>query len=287
MSGESRHLGRGFGIAALGVALALTGCRSEPGKGNASARPAQSSSAAAAVDPRVIKEIQVPRAVSGGIAIDGRLDEPAWAKAASTGAFVDVSTGRENAGQPTQGEARLLWDDQFLYVGFEVKDRQVHGGFPKDAKDPHLWDRDTVEMMIDPDGDGDNKDYYEVQVNPQNLVFDTQYDDYNAPNGNGRGPYGHEEWSAGLQSAVVVHGTIDDDSDVDQGYTVELKLHWVSLTKAHKAPPSPGDAWRMNFYAMKNNGGVAWSPILRMGNFHRASRFGRVRWVESPTRDAP
>ena len=35
----------------------------------------------------------------------------------------------------------------------------------------------------------------------------------------------------------------------------------------------------MNFYAMKNNGGTAWSPILGMGNFHRASRFGRVRWV--------
>jgi hypothetical protein len=35
----------------------------------------------------------------------------------------------------------------------------------------------------------------------------------------------------------------------------------------------------MNFYAMKNNGGTAWSPILGTGNFHRASRFGRVRWV--------
>ena len=34
----------------------------------------------------------------------------------------------------------------------------------------------------------------------------------------------------------------------------------------------------MNFYAMKNNGGVAWSPILGQGNFHKASRFGRVVW---------
>jgi hypothetical protein len=35
----------------------------------------------------------------------------------------------------------------------------------------------------------------------------------------------------------------------------------------------------MNFYAMKNNGGTAWSPILGQGNFHRATRFGRVRWL--------
>jgi hypothetical protein len=36
----------------------------------------------------------------------------------------------------------------------------------------------------------------------------------------------------------------------------------------------------MNFYAMKNNSGVAWSPILGQGNFHKASRFGRITWVD-------
>jgi hypothetical protein len=39
----------------------------------------------------------------------------------------------------------------------------------------------------------------------------------------------------------------------------------------------------MNFYAMKNNGGVAWSPILGQGNFHRASRFGVVHWITTDT----
>jgi hypothetical protein len=29
---------------------------------------------------------------------------------------------------------------------------------------------------------------------------------------------------------------------------------------------------------MQNNGGVAWSPILGQGNFHKASRFGRIVW---------
>jgi hypothetical protein len=231
----------------------------------------------------VIKELSVAKLAPGAaITIDGKLDDLAWKGAASTGAFVNVSNGREDPRLPTQGSARLAWDDQHLYVAFEVRDAKVHGGWPADAKDPHLWEKDTVEIMIDPDGDGDNKDYYEIQVNPQNLVFDTQYDGYNSPNGNGRGPFGHEEWSAGLTSAVVVRGTLDDDADRDEGYTVEAKIPWASFGKAKKAPPAPGDAWRMNFYAMKNNGGVAWSPILGMGNFHRASRFGRVRWVAAP-----
>jgi hypothetical protein len=228
----------------------------------------------------VIKELAAHRLPPGStITIDGRLDEPAWKAAESTGPFVDVRTGQQNPALPTQGSVKLLWDDKFLYVGFEVSDKKVHGGWPAGARDAHLWEKDTVEMMLDPDGDGDNKDYYEIQVNPQNLVFDTQYDDYNSPNGNGRGPFGHEEWSANLVSAVQVHGTLDDDSDEDQGYTVEMEIPWASFTKAQKVPPAPGTTWRMNFYAMKNNGGTAWSPILGMGNFHRASRFGRVRWT--------
>jgi hypothetical protein len=39
----------------------------------------------------------------------------------------------------------------------------------------------------------------------------------------------------------------------------------------------------VNLYAMQNNGGVAWSPILRQGNFHKASRFGRITWVDAPS----
>jgi hypothetical protein len=58
-------------------------------------------------------------------------------------------------------------------------------------------------------------------------------------------------------------------------------IPWKSFSKAQKVPPALGDSWRMNFYAMKNNGGVAWSPILNQGNFHKASRFGRVLWTES------
>ncbi|WP_433931846.1 carbohydrate-binding family 9-like protein [Sorangium cellulosum] len=230
--------------------------------------------------PAAVKELSVRKLAPGAaLAIDGRLDEPAWQAAARTGPFVNVGTGREDRSLPTQGEARLLWDDGFLYVGFDVSDQTITGGFPADARDPHLWERDTVEVMIDPDGDGDNKDYYEIQISPQNLVFDSQFDDYNAPRGGVNGPFGHEEWSAGLTSAVELRGTIDDGADQDRGYVVEAKIPWRSFAKARSTPPSPGDAWRMNFYAMQNNGGAAWSPILGEGNFHRARRFGRVRFA--------
>lgn len=218
------------------------------------------------------------------ITIDGKLDEPVWRRAASTRRFVDVKTGSSNKAFPVNGRARLLYDETFLYVAFEVEDKDVTGGFKKGQKDPHLWTKDTVEIMVDPDGDGDNKDYYEIQINPQNLVFDSRFDDYNVPKGSETSPYGHEDWQSQLKSAVIVDGTLDDPKDEDKGYVVEARIPWKAFDKADKLPPDPGTSWRMNFYAMQNDSGVAWSPILGKGNFHKASRFGRVTWARRSVR---
>ena len=227
-----------------------------------------------------IKNLRVDKlAKDAKIVIDGKLDEEAWKKAASTGPFVDVGSGRPNSAFPVQGSTKLTWDDDHLYVAFQVQSKTIVGGFPKDAKDPHLWEKDTVEIMIDPDGDGDNKDYYEIQINPQNLVFDTQYDSYNRPKDDAKNVFGHMDWSAEIKSAVVVDGELDKPNK-GKGYVVEAKIPWSAFSKAKQSPPKPGDRWRMNFYAMKNNGGVAWSPILGKGNFHRATRFGRIIWAE-------
>jgi hypothetical protein len=212
--------------------------------------------------------------------IDGKLDEEVWKTAASTGSFVNVTTGAPDSKQKVQGSAKLLWDDTALYVAFNVEDKDVIGGFKAGEKDPHLWTKDCVELMIDPDGNGDNKDYYEIQVNPQNLVFDSRFDSYNLPKGGPNGPFGNQDWSAKLQSAVSIDGTLDKSDDEDKGYSVEIKLPWASLDKAKKAPPELGDEWRLNLYAMQNNGGVGWSPILGQGNFHKATRFGKVLFAE-------
>lgn len=217
------------------------------------------------------------RRADASIVIDGRLDEPAWLGAAASGPFVNVATGEPPGLSDVGGSVKLLHDEQALYVGFEVLDDDLRGGFDPNESDPHLWTRDAVEVMIDPDGDGDNRDYYEIQVGPQNLIFDSRFDAYNRPKVEPDGPFGHEQWSARLRSAVELRGTLDDDRE-DEGYVVELAIPWRAFDKAKRVPPTPTDLWRMNFYAVQNNGGVAWSPLLGLGNFHLASRFGRVRF---------
>jgi hypothetical protein len=243
-----------------------------------------------------VPELEVKRlAPTDKIVVDGKADEPAWKTAPTTGAFVNVGSGSPDQG-PLGGSAKLAWDKENLYVLFEVRDPQVTGGFT-DAKDqpkrhtatgqPMLWTGHTVEMMVDPDGDGDNVNYYELQINPQNKIFKSQFDGYNAPRGGDFGPFGHEDWNPGLKSAVQIKGTLDKSDDKDEGYVVEVAIPWTAYAKgAATLPPKNGDAWRMNFYAMQDNGGVAWSPIMGQGNFHKATRFGRVKFATDEVVDA-
>ena len=237
-----------------------------------------------------LPELRVPKLREGmAIVVDGKGDDKAWAEAASTGAFVDVGSGQANTSFPVNGTAKLTWDATSLYVLAEVSDPELSGGFkdPKTETDkwtttgqPKLWTGDTVELMIDPDGDGDNVNYYELQINTQNKVFHTQYDGYNTPKTEPNGPFGHEDWDPKVKSAVVLKGTLDKDDDKDEGYTVELAIPWAAFSKAKKSPPGSGDVWRMNMYAMQKNSGVAWSPILGQGNFHKASRFAKVTFFD-------
>lgn len=244
-------------------------------------------------DPPAI--VATKLAANDRITIDGKADEPEWGGAAGTGPFVDVGTGKPNTSFPVNGSAKVLWDDKNLYVYFDVKATDFYTGFT-DAKSqpndftatgqPKLWTKDTVEMMVDPAGNGDNKDYYELQISPQNKVFKSQFDSLQQPAGDpNKGPFGHEDWDPKLKSAVQTQKSADGKVS---GYAIEAAIPWAGFSKAEHRPPAPGvvgsapnpgEQWRINFYAMRNNGGVAWSPILGQGNFHKASRFGKVTFT--------
>ena len=135
-----------------------------------------------------------------------------------------------------------------------------------------------------PDLVGDNHNYYELQSNPQNKIFKSQFDTLQQPNGGPNGPFGHEDWDAKVRSVVQIQKGPDGKTT---GYSVEMAIPWASYTKAAHHPPTVGETWRINFYAMKNNAGVAWSPILGQGNFHKASRFAKVVWGAELAASAP
>jgi hypothetical protein len=208
--------------------------------------------------------------------IDGRLDDAVWSAATVLGPFVDPGDGAAAAGHPVAGAARVGWDDGHLYIAFVVRDRDPRSRFERDADDPHIWSESSgVEIMLQPGEPSDNRDYYEIQVDVAGAVFDSHFDDYNVPvTGAGAGRiYGHQDWSS----------RIERSARRGEGFwSVEIALPFAALVPSDRAaiPPRPGDVWRMNLYSFRDGQqqALAWSPLRRQGNFHKAARFGRIQF---------
>jgi hypothetical protein len=206
------------------------------------------------------------------VQLDGKLDEPAWATTGATGPLVNTLTGGEGS---FVASARVLHDASNLYIAFEVKDELLKCRFA--ARDDHLWEEDAVEVMLDPDGDG--KNYFELQVSPTGLVFDTRYDSRRKPQ-----PFGHVDWHTELSAKTALDGT-PNDADEDRGYVVEMAIPWTAFAVGEPpaSPPAADAVWRINFYVMdardKGQRAVGWSPP-RVGDFHVPDRFGEVQFVE-------
>lgn len=221
------------------------------------------------------------RKTSKPIKVDGKLDEAVWKTAPSTGAFVNTVTGE--AAEP-KTEAKLLWDDQFLYVAFENVDKDVWTELSK--RDDKLWTQEAVELMIDANGDG--KGYIELQVAPNGNVFDTylptvrKYEDSLDPK---RKQY---DWTSKLKAAVKVDGTLNKRDDEDKGWTVEMALPLTDVNGLESAgvkiPPALGDVWRMNMFRLdqpkdKPQAAVGWSAPL-VSDFHKLDRFGELVFAD-------
>ncbi|MBI2394375.1 MAG: carbohydrate-binding family 9-like protein [Deltaproteobacteria bacterium] len=224
--------------------------------------------------------LNAPKFGKADIKIDGKLDEKPWETAGFTGPFVGPGDGQAPPDHPVNAAAKIAWDDANLYVGFVVEDKDPTSPFKPADKDPHVWEKSSaVELMIQPGDPGDNKDYFELQVDVNGAIFDTRWDDYNQPitgADDATKQFGHMDWSSGLKQAV----TIDKEK---KNYTAEIAIPWASF-KAREGisiPPKPGDTWRVNLYSFKDGqrAALAWSPILGQGNFHKSTRFGKITFA--------
>jgi len=172
--------------------------------------------------------------------IDGRLDEASWQAAPSTAAFVDI----QGAGFPTprfHTTAKMLWDANYFYVGAVLEEPDLWSTLTE--RDSVIFHDNDFEVFIDPDGD--THQYYELEIN----VLGTEWDLLLEKPYRSGGPAINAFDTAGLRSAVELRGTINDPTDRDLGWSVEIAIPWSALTEiADRAlPPNDGDVWWVNY----------------------------------------
>ena len=81
-----------------------------------------------------------------------------------------------------------------------------------------IFNDNDFEIFIDPDGD--NHNYYEFEVNPLGTIWELSLD---KPYRDG-GPIHRGDNMPGLKSAVHIDGSLNDPSDTDTGWSVEVDL---------------------------------------------------------------
>lgn len=236
---------------------------------------------AARKDTRPTQTVEIIDAESvEALEIDGKLDEDVWSDVAPIklnpyGAAPDLNT-----------QVRVFATDAHLYIGARLPDEHVWGNI--DARDGKTWEQEVLEVFID--HDRDQKDYLELQFAPNGAIFDANF-----PVMLGRGEGSNDEqiekasaWNMeGLESAIHIEGTLNDDSDEDEFWSVEARLPFESIPGAGKAP-SASDEWAANFYRYDrpdDNRTFAYGWQTISGSFHASSKFGTLQFTASGAKD--
>ncbi|HUT81904.1 MAG TPA: carbohydrate-binding family 9-like protein [Candidatus Bathyarchaeia archaeon] len=208
--------------------------------------------------------------INSPIIIDGNLEKKVWIHAPKAN-LVELVSGRSAS---LQTKIATLWDSSYFYVAFWVEEPNVQAYL--NDRDSQIYTENDIELFIAGD-----ECYYEFQINALGTIYEVFYIWQDAYTKESRfncsefdllkrnvdilggfqdilrykkHPRGKRwafmDWDfPGLKTAVQVQGTINDSSDRDIGWTVELAFPWNGFTSlfGKKYQPKINDELRINF----------------------------------------
>jgi alpha-galactosidase len=159
-----------------------------------------------------------------------------------------------------QTEVRLLWTREAFYLRFLAHYRSitVFGDAEQNGRRDQLWDRDVVEVFLQPAGE-DARHYKEFEVSPNGFWIDLDI-----------APGEKHDLKSGLRRRVSI-------DEKNKTWRAELALPLKSLTGSFE----PSAAWRVNFFRVEGASEPrfysAWRPTeTPVPNFHVPEAFGKL-----------
>ena len=186
----------------------------------------------------------------------------------------------------------MLWDDDYLYIAAEIQEPHVWATLTK--QDGSFSRTTTSRCSWIPRAR--SQPYHEFEMNALNTTWDLPL---NKPYMDGGKDPQHRRPA---QTAVHVNGTMNDPTDTDRGWTVEIAFPWKGLKRYagnQPIPPKDGNQWRMGFSRvewivdiidkkyrkvpkeMRPEDNWVWSP-QGVVDMHRPERWGYVQFSTQP-----
>lgn len=199
---------------------------------------------------------------------DGNLQKEAW-QTASWIHFDHDMSGQKRYPE-SQTDVATVWTPDYVYFAYRLKYALLN---VFDDADPAverwgLWNRDVVEVFINPQPERVNH-YYEFEVAPNNLWIDLEID-------KDRSPFNNASWDSHFDHAT----RIDAEHHI---WTCEMRIP-VGPMGARQI--SAGTEWRLNLFRADGPGDdsqrrfLAWSIIPAGSSFHVPAQFGIIRFVK-------
>ncbi|MGD0094017.1 MAG: sugar-binding protein, partial [Planctomycetota bacterium] len=190
------------------------------------------------------------------ITVDGKLEKPCWKQAPPV--RVDYIHGKVGTlSSEPRAIAKYLWDDHYLYIGYETFDKNLVAIGTGEKQGPPGNQREGCEISVEGKkvdvveffiSLGDESFFWEIHHNAANqfndiwcTLFPENHPIYNSTLSTWGIHFANEEYlkdEGEYKVAMAVQlkpkadgkpSTINDDSDVDTGYTGEIRIPWAAL----------------------------------------------------------
>ncbi len=218
----------------------------------------------------VLPEHTVKRATER-IVLDGILDEEDWKAAQS---FGDFTFPWYTSGVKEQTEAKMLWDDTFLYLSFVCRDAHIWADLYN--TNAGVSANDAAEIFWNPDP-LNQATYYQFEINCIGNLLSV--------------------WKNGASQRPVImlphitqfiSGTVNADADTDTLWVLEVGIRFEDYPDLVKHTPVAGDMWRINLNRCGGRTNLQysqWSPSsTKTPNFHSPDDFGKIFFSDEPVR---
>jgi hypothetical protein len=218
--------------------------------------------------------------VKGPITVDGKMDESGWQNAEVQPFNYFYRGDRPPEKQNTK--FRMLWDDENLYLFYDMEDTSLTAREKIMDERPYL--DDCIEFFCMPVPDSINM-HFAFELNiwkvPYDFVILWKFNQ-------GRHVY-IKSYNPVYKVEVTYEGTINDDTDRDKGWKMELAIPFTAFSDFYSSyPAKPGTKWAFqsvrqdrNLVTDKMRSTSTLFPIYDIRkDVHQPSRFGLLEFTE-------